>query len=68
MILTGLGWCWNVGTRGYRACVDLELILDAAGAEASGLRDFARRFLEAEAARVGVSLDPAEVLMRRGCA
>jgi hypothetical protein len=29
------------------------------------VRDLARRCLEAEAARVGVSLDPADVLVRR---
>jgi hypothetical protein len=31
------GWRWNAGARGYRTHADLELILDAAGAEAPGL-------------------------------
>jgi hypothetical protein len=47
------------------AHVDLELILDASGAEAPGLRRLARRYLEAESARLGVSLGPADVLARR---
>jgi hypothetical protein len=59
------GWRWDVSARRYRARVDVELILDAAAAEAPGLRDRARRFLEAEAARLGVSLDLVGVLARR---
>jgi hypothetical protein len=44
--------------------VDIELILDAAEAEMPGLRALARRFLEAEATRLGVPLDEASVLAR----
>jgi len=45
--------------------VDVELILDAAETEAPGLRDLARRFLEAEAGHLGVALDLDSVLVRR---
>lgn len=45
--------------------MDRELILEAAGAEAPGLLALASRFLEAEAAGLGVSLDPADVVARR---
>jgi hypothetical protein len=45
--------------------VDIEAILDAAETEAPGLRDLARRFLEADAAYLGVPLDRAIVLARR---
>jgi hypothetical protein len=45
--------------------VDIETILDAAEAEAPGLRELARRFLEAEARHFGVPLDVPSVLGRR---
>jgi hypothetical protein len=45
--------------------VDIEVILDAAETEAPGLRDLARRFLEAEAGHLGVPLDEASVRARR---
>lgn len=41
------------------------MILDAAESEAPGLRDFARRLLEAEARHLDVPLDVASVLARR---
>jgi hypothetical protein len=53
------------GTGRYRGPLDIELILDAAEAEAPALMDTAWRILEAEAARLGASLDPADVLARR---
>ena len=55
----------NVTTRRYRARMDIEVILDAAETEAPGLRDLARRFLETDAAHLGVPLDKASVLARR---
>jgi hypothetical protein len=45
--------------------VDIEVILDAAEVEAPGLRELARRFLEAEARHLGVPLDLASVMARR---
>lgn len=45
--------------------MDIELILDVAVAEAPGLRDLARRFLESEAGHLGVPLDEASILARR---
>jgi hypothetical protein len=45
--------------------VDIEVILDAAESEAPGLRELARRFLEAEAQHLGVTLDLASVMARR---
>lgn len=45
--------------------MDAGLIVYCAELEAPALRETARRFLEAEAARLGVSLDPADVLLRR---
>jgi hypothetical protein len=51
--------------RGYRARVDIEVILDTAETESPGLRGLARRFLEAEAAHFGVPLDLGSVLARR---
>ncbi len=45
--------------------MDIEVILDAAETRAPGLRDLARRFLEAEAGHLGVPLDAASVLARR---
>lgn len=45
--------------------MDTELILDAAEAEAPGLHDLARWFLEADAGHLGVPLDVASVLARR---
>jgi hypothetical protein len=39
--------------------------MDAAETEAPGLRDLARRFLEAEAGHLGVPLDEASILARR---
>lgn len=45
-----------VGSTGYRAGVDIEVILDVAEAEAPGLRELARRFLEAQAAHLGCRL------------
>lgn len=47
------------------ASVDTATILYAAELEAPALRETARRILEAEATRLGVPLDPAEVLVRR---
>jgi hypothetical protein len=55
----------NVGSRGYRARVDEQLILDTAEAAAPALRALARDILEAEARHLGVSLDAADVLLRR---
>jgi hypothetical protein len=46
--------------------MDIEVILDTAEAEAPGLRDLAQRFLEADAANLGVPLDVASVQARRG--
>jgi hypothetical protein len=40
-------------------------VMVSAELEAPALREAARRILEAEAARFGVSLEPAEVLLRR---
>jgi hypothetical protein len=45
--------------------MDIELILDLAETEAPGLRKLARRFLEVDAAHLGVPLDLASVLARR---
>jgi hypothetical protein len=45
--------------------VDIEVILDAAGAGAPGLRELARRFLEAGTRHLGVPLDAASVMARR---
>jgi hypothetical protein len=45
--------------------VDEQLILDTAEAAAPALRALARDILEAEAAHLGVSLDAADVLLRR---
>jgi len=45
--------------------VDIEVILDAAEAGAPGLREVARRFLEAETRHLGVPLDAASVMARR---
>ena len=45
--------------------MDIEVILDAAEAEAPGLRELARRFLEADAGHLGVPLDPGSVAARR---
>ena len=47
------------------ASVDTSVILYAAELEAPTLRETARRFPEDEAARLGVSLDPADVLLRQ---
>ena len=41
------------------------MILDAAESEAPGLRELARRFLEADAGHLGVPLDPGSVAARR---
>ena len=46
--------------------MDIGVIVYCAELEAPGLRQTVRRILEAEAARSGVSLEPAEVLLRRG--
>jgi len=46
--------------------MDIGVIVYCAELEAPALRQTARRILEAEAARFGVSLEPAEVLLRRG--
>ena len=46
--------------------MDIGVIVSCAGREAPALRETARRILEAQAARSGVSLEPAEVLRRRG--
>ena len=43
----------------------IEVILDAAESEAPGLRELARRFLEADAGHLGVPLDRASVMVRR---
>jgi len=45
--------------------VDIEVIPDAAEAGAPGLREVARRFLEAETRHLGVPLDAASVMARR---
>jgi len=45
--------------------MDTSVILYAAELEAPALRETARRFLESEARRLGVPLDPAGVLVRR---
>jgi hypothetical protein len=45
--------------------VDIEVILDAAEAGAPGLRELARRFLEAGTRHLGVPLDAASVMARR---
>ena len=45
--------------------MDLDLIADCADVEVPGLRDTARRFLEAQVDRLGVPLDPASVMARR---
>ena len=50
----------NAGARGQRARVDIEVILDATEAGAPGLRELARRFLEAGTRHLGVrSMRPA---------
>jgi hypothetical protein len=46
--------------------MDVGVIIYCAKLEAPALRATARRILEAEAARSGVSLEPAAVLLRRG--
>jgi len=46
--------------------MDIGVIVCCAELEAPALRQTARRILEADAARFGVSLEPAEVLLRRG--
>ena len=45
--------------------MDEQPILDTAGAAAPALRALAREILEGEAAHLGVSLDAADVLLRR---
>ena len=55
----------NVSTVSYRALVDEQLILDTAEAAAPALRALARDILAAEARHRGVSLDAADVLLRR---
>ena len=45
--------------------MDEQLILDTAGAAAPALRALAAEILQAEAAHLGVSLDAADVLLRR---
>jgi hypothetical protein len=45
--------------------MDEQLILDVAEAAAPALRALAREILEAETRRLGVSLDAADVLLRR---
>lgn len=45
--------------------MDIEVILDAAKGEAPGLRELARRFLEADAGHLRVPLDVASVLAWR---
>jgi len=45
--------------------MDEQLILDTVEAAAPALRALAREILEAEAAHLGVSLDAADVLLRR---
>jgi len=47
--------------------MDTSVILYTGELEAPALRQMARRFLESEARRLGVPLDPAEVLVRRAC-
>jgi len=46
--------------------MDIGVIVYCAKLEAPALRQTARRILQAQAARFGVSLEPAEVLRRRG--
>ena len=46
--------------------MDVGVIVYCAELEAPALRETARRILQAQAARFGVSLEPAEVLLRRG--
>jgi hypothetical protein len=48
------------------ARVDIKVIPDAAEAGAPGLREVARRFLEAETRHLGVPLDAASVMCRPG--
>jgi hypothetical protein len=55
----------NVGTRSYPARMDEQLSLDTAGAAAPALRAVATEIVQAEAAHLGVSLDAADVLLRR---
>jgi hypothetical protein len=55
----------NVSTRGYRASMDVGVIVYCSELQAPGLRETARQVLEAQAARFGVSLGRAEVLRRR---
>jgi hypothetical protein len=45
--------------------MDVGVIVYCAELEAPALRETARRILQAQAARFGVSLEPAEVLLRR---
>jgi hypothetical protein len=45
--------------------MDVGVIVYCAELEAPALRETARRILQAEAARFGVSLEPADVLLRR---
>ena len=45
--------------------MDEQLILDSVGAAAPALRALAAEILQAEAAHLGVSLDAADVLLRR---
>jgi hypothetical protein len=45
--------------------VDIGVILDAAKAEAPGLRELARRFLQTEALHLGVPLDVSSVIARQ---
>ena len=45
--------------------MDEQLILDTAGAAAPALRALATEILQAEATHLGVSLDAADVLLRR---
>jgi hypothetical protein len=52
----------NVGTRRYRARVDIELILDSAEIVSPGLTDTARRILAATARDMDPSLELADVL------
>ena len=47
--------------------MDTSVILYTAELEAPALRQMARRFPELEARRLGVPLNPAEVLVRRAC-
>jgi hypothetical protein len=55
----------NVGIWHDRPFVDTSVILYTAEIQAPALRAMARRVLAAEAARLGVPLDPAGVLLRR---